>query len=75
MIAADHILIDGDTACAVEWAASDSPSGWPATRNLRPCDTCGGPGSIWTGNPAEPSHVCHACDGTGRHTFTVEVCD
>ena len=79
MIAADHIVIDGDTACAVEWAAPDSPSGWPATRNLRPCDTCGGDQIVPVGHinydTNEPVEVtdCRSCDGTGRQTFTIDV--
>jgi hypothetical protein len=38
----------------------------------RPCDTCGGRATvlaIW----ANPQGKCRFCDGTGRHTITVEV--
>jgi hypothetical protein len=34
----------------------------------RPCDTCDGKGQT-----AEHWFACPDCDGTGRHTFTIEV--
>jgi hypothetical protein len=38
----------------------------------RSCDTCGGTGT-WRALFADTHGTCPDCDGTGRHTFTVEV--
>ena len=35
----------------------------------RECDTCDGDGYV----KPDKSHLCPDCDGTGRHTFTIEV--
>jgi len=75
MIPADRIHFNDDgTAWLVEEALPDSPSGWPATRNDRPCDTCGGSMYVWPeGSSFRSNTPCPDCDGTGRHTFTIEV--
>jgi hypothetical protein len=78
MIPADSITFNDDgTAWLVEEALPDSPSGWPATRNDYPCDTCGGgleEAFQWRDwQTVSMIQDCPDCDGTGRHTFTVEV--
>jgi hypothetical protein len=77
MIPASHWHLNGDGKL---WVAASSHgsryrpvAGW---RSLdRPCDTCDGLG---VGHPQESQtegywEPCLDCDGTGRHTFTVEV--
>jgi hypothetical protein len=42
----------------------------------RPCDTCGGWGELEDDHPVYGAAMgadCPDCDGTGRHTFTIEV--
>jgi hypothetical protein len=69
MIPHDRIHFNDDgTAWLVEEALPDSPSGWPATRNDYPCDTC----VSWGGRGMSFKN-CRDCDGTGRHTFEIEV--
>jgi len=74
MIPADHFHDNGDgTALVVE-----QPNGLPALTEMcgdderpldRPCDTCDGWSKVYE-NDVGP---CPDCDGSGRHTFTVEV--
>jgi hypothetical protein len=76
VIPADHIAIDGDTAWVVipERFTTHPPADW--TSKDRPCDTCGGCGAVDI--PEDEEHFnltepCPDCDGTGRHTFEIEV--
>ena len=86
MIPADHITIDGDMALLVMPPDHEFPTNqashqcavcgnppeshpWPHVGAAnRQCDTCDGVG--W---PGFAMFACPDCDGTGRHTFTVEV--
>ena len=64
VIAADCILIDGDTALVV---IPSDVAGW---RHVdRPCDNCDGHGHPEWCAPKS----CPSCDGTGRHTFKIET--
>jgi len=77
MIRADHITVDGDTAWYVP--TQDNVVGDLNVTHIRlhdrPCDTCedwfrNGDGTIHSLGKRHP-----ACDGTGRHTFEIEVRD
>ena len=71
MIAATNIAIDGDNA----WAIDDKDRWWHVNLD-RPCDTCDGVGWLtWKSltKSGTKSFDCHDCDGTGRHTFTLDV--
>ena len=73
MIPATHWADNNDgTAWLVEEAAPDSPSGWPATRNDRPCDTCGGDCEDGPNYHTPIAWHCPDCID-GRHTFDIEV--
>ena len=71
MIDQDHITINDDTAL---WVFTDNGPVTDRSAVLdanRPCDPCNGVG--W---PGFAMFACNDCDGTGRHTFTVECeCD
>jgi hypothetical protein len=72
MIPADHFLDNGD---GTAWIATHGGLGIDLFDSFdRPCDTCDGLKVIelrpyGRGNERR----CPDCDGTGRHTFTVEV--
>lgn len=66
MIAADHIAIDGSTA----WVIDDKDRWWHVNLE-RPCDRCHGQGRMLEDDASRPT--CTDCDGTGRHTFTLDV--
>ena len=87
MIPDDQITIDGDTALVVgtEWWATNIMR----DAQNRPCDTCvswggrnatfkncrdcDGKGWVYGDDEEDPErHECD-CDGTGRHTFELEV--
>ena len=63
MIPADSIILDGATALMV--------TGYVPVLEDRPCDHCQ-PTTSRKYPRHHPDH-CPDCDGTGRHTFTVEV--
>ena len=71
MIPADSFLLsdDGTTALVVFGGVPGwTPIGWEALFN-RPCVVCKGLGR----DIADLVTPCPDCDGTGRHTFTIEV--
>ena len=68
MISADHIAIDGSTA----WALDDKDRWWHVNLD-RPCDTCDGTGHGEDSGGIGGRATCTDCDGTGRHTFTLDV--
>ena len=70
MIPADYWLDNGDgTAWIVFAEGSVFDQHFTGIRgDDRPCDTCDG-----GGYPNHELPICPDCDGTGRHTFTVEV--
>jgi len=70
MIPADSFLLsdDGTTALVVFGGVPGwTPIGWEADN--RPCVVCKGLGR----DIADLVTPCPDCDGTGRHTFTIEV--
>lgn len=87
MIPADHIMIDGNTAWWVDHRPLRNNPALQAVLDQtvtakaldRPCDGCDGRGTI--SQVVTVPHVvtirdaiyCPDCDGTGRHTFTIEV--
>ena len=88
MIPADQIAFDGDTAWWVKNKPTyDGADGATLTSLDRPCDTCDGTGAnqpdedyddinlAWAtdDDTAELYDCTGGCDGTGRHTFTIEV--
>jgi hypothetical protein len=71
MIPADRIHFNDDGTAW--WVMDEAPH-----RGLnaidRPCDTCGGSMYVWPeGSSFRSNTPCPDCDGTGRHTFTIEV--
>lgn len=83
VIAADHITFDDDTAWLVTEGNDNHPPTYWAKFN-RPCDTCDGTGfdladvsrhlvEMSNGQPAREVSRCSGCNGTGRHTFDIEV--
>ena len=79
MTPADHIRIDAVTALVVFGDDDNERIFFPAewvTDLDRPCDTCGGDGAL-SERTTRSSFLPRSCDGTGRHTFTVEawLCD
>ena len=69
MIAADHIAIDGSTA----WVIDDKDRWWHVNLD-RPCDTCNGRGAFTERHSGmSGQYNCLDCDGTGRHTFGLDV--
>jgi hypothetical protein len=72
MIPADHWHDNGDgTAWWVVKPPLHGPGMWQ--RLDRPCDTCDGEGVEFAGDEDDIGDACPACDGTGRHAFTVGV--
>ena len=71
MIPASSFVLDGDTALVVKTPFDPT---FPGVEPLnRPCDTCGGFCRLRE-NAADPyGRPCPDCDGTGRHTFDIEV--
>ena len=68
-IPADHIAIDGSTA----WVIDDKDRWWHVNLD-RPCDTCNGRGTFTERHSGmSGQYNCLDCDGTGRHTFTLDV--
>lgn len=70
MILADHISFNDD---ATAWWVPD-PGEWTDYGSIlneldRPCGLCDGAGCD---DPVD-FYQCLVCDGTGRHTFTIEV--
>jgi len=67
MIPASALHDNGDgtawLACQPISARAENDAAWWRQRD-RPCDTCS---DEWF------SYRCHACSGTGRHTFEIEV--
>jgi len=78
MTVADHIHFNDD---GTAWWVIDGPglrsSDIDSVRYLsdydEPCDTCGGEGVVDDLDNDGAVVTCEWCDGTGRHTFTVEV--
>lgn len=75
MIPSSHFHLEADTAWWVTGDLIASSEGWALTID-RPCDTCDGERLV-PGSTADElqriEEVCPSCDGTGRHTFDVEV--
>jgi hypothetical protein len=78
MIPQTDISIDGSTAWALLTAlAQYVPAGeFPETWLNHPCDTCDGFGDLKSFHLlSATTSRCRDCDGTGRHTFTLDVED
>jgi hypothetical protein len=72
VIPADHFLDNGDgTAWVVGTEEERTPGVYPDGDTARSCDTCGGNQRIDL--PDYRNAECPDCDGTGRHTFMIEV--
>ena len=69
-IPASSIHFNGD---GTAWWVFDENGPAPQFQASRPCDTCDGCGNICWGGTPETTLPDGDCDGTGRHTFTVEV--
>jgi hypothetical protein len=83
MIPADHWRDNGDDT---SWVVTSDPrnllTGWVDGPIDRPCDTCDGLKQVrdyCSSEECDDPHCtlvtlhCPDCDGTGRHTFTIEV--
>jgi hypothetical protein len=65
------ITIDGATAwLVVECPPDSAPARWEQAD--KQCDTCGGCGEV-ADESLTLGVACPDCDGTGRHTFTLDV--
>jgi hypothetical protein len=71
MIPADQWLDNGDGTAWVATRATAEGAPYPIPFDLfdRPCDLCDP--HAWIGG--KPDLPCGDCDGTGRHTFPIEV--